>query len=98
MDDKYVEIAVLAGTNVISLILIVLLNILACYYSRNEDTEQTFRKYTVQARAPSSSLSSVSHSVPTESARKSSVMGHKEAPSTQVASKHGRSSDQGAKR
>lgn len=99
MDDKYVEIAVLAATNVISLIVVVVLNILACYYSRNEDPEQTFRKYTVQARAPSSSLGPVgSHSAQTEPKRLP-VMGNKEASTkSQVTSNHGRSSDQGPKR
>lgn len=50
MEDKWFEITVLAGTNVLTVIIVALLNILASYCTRYEDTEQHQRKYTVAPR------------------------------------------------
>lgn len=57
MDPKWTEIAVLAGFNVASLIVVIVVNILTYYMSRNEDSEQTFRKYSVKPKR-SSNISS----------------------------------------
>lgn len=55
MDDKWIEVTVLAATNVLTLIIVALLNIVASYCTRYEDSEHHHRKYTVAPRAQVSS-------------------------------------------
>lgn len=59
MDDKWIEITVLAGTNVLTLVIVALINIIASYCTRNEDTERHHRKYTVTPVTPAKKHSSV---------------------------------------
>lgn len=56
MDEKIKEIVILIGFNVASVILVVIINILACYCGRSEDSERNYRKYTIHPNAISSPL------------------------------------------
>lgn len=68
-DNKWQEIIVLAGSNILTLIIIVILNFLIWYCSKNEDQGQTFRKYsvaTIRSASRSNSTASTSFSHPNQ--------------------------------
>lgn len=45
MEDKWIEICILAGLNILTFFVVLMLNALTSYCTRGEDTEQKFRKY-----------------------------------------------------
>lgn len=95
MDDKWTEIAVLCGTNVLALVVVVLLNFIAVCCSRNEDPDRTFRKYTVSRLTSTLSAPSSHNGSKITRGSTSTLMGS--STTGILSSNHGGTSNQSSK-